>query len=138
MSHTANETLTTTLGVYRTAPKSYLSLLARDTISSRQEFDRLVDTDRTVASIRAMRYSVHALPLELNPIVGAATHRGNRTGVANRARKLGDRLGVLSLAVLEVLVTGPKTATGVKPNRPSTQTTQRVGCGDARRCRPDC
>ncbi len=114
MNHDPIETLAISLGVYGTAPMSYLSLLARDAISTRAEFDALVETERTVASIRAMRYSVHALPLDLIPIVAMATHKDNRASVANRARKLGDRLTDLSPAVLQALTSGPMTASAIK------------------------
>lgn len=114
MNHDPIETLTMSLGVYGTAPMSYLSLVARDAISTRDEFDALVEMERTVASIRAMRYSVHALPLDLIPIVAMATHKDNRASVANRARKLGDRLTDLSPAVLQALTSGPMTAGAIK------------------------
>ncbi|MCH7668480.1 MAG: winged helix DNA-binding domain-containing protein [Acidobacteria bacterium] len=108
------DVLTTSLGVYGTAPMSYLSLLARDAIATTSGLDRALDEERTVASIRAMRYSVHIFPLELLPVMAAATRKNNHAAVANRAKKLGDRLETISPRVLDALADGPLTANEIK------------------------
>ncbi len=60
------------VGVYGTAPTCYLSALARIPDFTIEDFNQAVAGSKLVR-LRAMRYSVHTVPIEILPVVAAAT-----------------------------------------------------------------
>ena len=60
------------VGVYGTSPTCYLSALARVPDCTLEGFDQAI-ADASLVRIRAMRYSVHTVPVEMLAVVAAAT-----------------------------------------------------------------
>ncbi|MCI0646674.1 MAG: winged helix DNA-binding domain-containing protein, partial [Chloroflexi bacterium] len=64
------------IGIYATAPTSYLTLLARDPGFRLADLDRFLVEERRAVRIRAMRYSNFIVPVRLLSAVYQATQTG--------------------------------------------------------------
>lgn len=100
------------VGVYGTAPTCFLSALARDPKFTLDRFNQSIQ-DRQLVRIRAMRYSVHAFPVEFLPIAAAATKRLTRKTNTYRKRLEG-RYDEFKSALDEALADGPMAAADLR------------------------
>jgi hypothetical protein len=100
------------VGVYGTAPTCYLSALARLPDFTIAEFDDEVAA-RSLVRLRAMRYSVHTLPIELVPVVAAATRRLTRRMNSYR-RRVEDSYDSILAAIDAALADGPLPTTQLR------------------------
>lgn len=100
------------VGVYGTAPTCYLSAVARVPDATIEQFDTDVASGSLVR-IRAMRYSVHTLPVEIVPVVGAAT-RGLARKMNSYRRRAVTHYDAAVAAIDEALATGPLAASELR------------------------
>jgi hypothetical protein len=99
------------LGIYGTAPACYLSARARVPSFRLEDLDRAIEIDRSLVRVRAMRYAVHSVHLELLQVAWAATRRPAMYPNSYR-KQLAGVYPELSGRVVTALIAGPITATG--------------------------
>lgn len=100
------------VGVYGTAPTCYLSALARVPDLTLGEFNDAI-ADASLVRLRAMRYSVYTMPVELVPVVAAATRTLARKTNSYRKRVEGQYPEFVS-AIESALADGPLPATKLR------------------------
>ncbi len=100
------------VGVYGTAPTCYLSALARVPDLTLAEFNDAI-ADASLVRLRAMRYSVYTVPVELVPVVGAATRSLARKSNSYR-RRVEDRYDGVAAAIDDALADGPMPSTKLR------------------------
>lgn len=100
------------VGVYGTAPTCYLSALARLPEATIDGFDSAVATGRLVR-VRAMRHSVHALPVQRVAIAAAAT-RSVADRLNSDPRLSARKYEALATAIEDALTDRPLSASEIR------------------------
>ncbi len=109
------------IGLYGAPPTCYLTFLARLPDFRLHILDQALQTDRSMARLRAMRNTLFLLPTSWIPIVFQATKDANVP--AFRRMVLGSGLSVknydrLSAQILEAVQPGPRTVAEIKKSLP--------------------
>ncbi len=100
------------VGVYGTAPTCYLSALARVPDLTLGEFNDAI-ADGSLVRLRAMRYSVYTLPVQIVPVVAAAT-RGLARRTNSYRKRVEDQYPEFVLAIDDALAAGPLPSTKLR------------------------
>ena len=106
--------VTTSIGVYGSAPTCHLSALARCPDYSIEALDDAIETDRSLVRARTMRNSVYTLTRDLLALAVPATRHAALRGYASFRRSLGSDYERLARAAEAALENGPLAAVEIR------------------------